>query len=305
MSPMTELALAQTPGTDRHGDMRMTNRWRAVRDGLLLAGVLLAAAQALAMLGGGFGSDALEYWNTHLDHLYAGYTVGALSYAYSPVFAQVIAPLQALPAPVFVAGWFTAQAVMLAWLVRPAPRGWAAVLVLFSLPDLLTGNIHIAMAFALVVGLRYPAILAFNVFTKLSPIGYVWFALRREWRHLAVGIGTVLVLAAASFALAPDLWRQFVGVLWANQSGGDMTLIALPGPLIRAPIAIVLAAWAARTGDQRLLPLATLLALPHIWVASAALFAAQARLTAPDAGRRYAAGALAAARSSTHSAPSS
>ena len=47
-----------------------------------------------------------------------------------------------------------------------------------------------SMAAAIALGFRYPAAWSFLLLTKVTPgIGLVWFAVRREWRPLAIALG--------------------------------------------------------------------------------------------------------------------
>jgi hypothetical protein len=50
--------------------------------------------------------------------------------------------------------------------------------------------------------------------TKVTPgVGLLWLALRREWGALAVALGATVAIAALSWAAAPALWKQWIGVL--------------------------------------------------------------------------------------------
>ena len=65
--------------------------------------------------------------------------------------------------------------------------------------------------FAIVLGMRWPAAWAFILLTKISPgVGLLWFAVRREWRNLAIALGVTSAIAAVSFVLAPNLWSDFL-----------------------------------------------------------------------------------------------
>ena len=52
------------------------------------------------------------------------------------------------------------------------------------------GNISLLLALAIVAGFSRPWTWAFVILTKITPgIGLLWFALRREWRSLAIALG--------------------------------------------------------------------------------------------------------------------
>ena len=126
---------------------------RPIRDGLIIVGLARAAYYYIVQ---GIhpwtfvGVDARAYWGINLAHPYVGSGLGDVStYLYSPAFAQVMAPMSALPFPVFDALWTVLLVATLAWLVRPWP--WA-VLILF-LPisyELFVGNVHFLIAAAIV-----------------------------------------------------------------------------------------------------------------------------------------------------------
>jgi hypothetical protein len=96
----------------------------------------------------------------------------------------------------------------------------AAALVLVFPPvtgNISTGNIHLMMAAAIVAGFRYPSAWAFVLLSKVtSGVGLLYFAVRREWRTLALAIATAAAIAAASFVVAPELWFQWFQLLRSN-----------------------------------------------------------------------------------------
>ncbi len=61
------------------------------------------------------------------------------------------------------------------------------------------GNVHMLLALAIVLGFRWPATWSFVLLTKVTPgIGLLWFAVRREWRSLAIALGATAVLVTLS-----------------------------------------------------------------------------------------------------------
>ena len=128
------------------------------------------------------------------------------------------------------------------------------------------GNIEILIAAAIVAGFRWPAAWSFVLLSKVTPgIGLVWFAVRREWRSLAIALGATALIVAVSFALAPRLWFDWVDVLTKNQ-GATVSLPVLPGPLwLRVAIAALLVAWGARTNRRWTVPVGASIAIPVGW----------------------------------------
>ena len=117
--------------------------------------------------------------------------VGEFStYLYSPAFAQFLSPLYVLPFEAFFVLWTAASVAVLYWLVRPWP--WALLILLLPWTyELFVGQVHLFIAAAIVLGFRWPALWAFNILTKVTPgVGLLWFLVRREWRPLAIALGT-------------------------------------------------------------------------------------------------------------------
>jgi hypothetical protein len=198
------------------------------------------------------------------------------TYLYSPAFAQFVSPTYSLSFDAFFVLWTIASIAVLYWLVRPWP--WA-LLILF-LPwtyELFVGQVHLFIATAIVLGFRYPAVWAFNVLTKVTPgVGLLWFAVRREWRPLAIALVTTAAIALISFALAPTAWFDWVTFLRGSTGSGELLY-----PRIAAAAAIVVAgAW---TGRRWTVPIAVWLALPVVWIESWVILLAIIRLREPVA----------------------
>jgi hypothetical protein len=117
-----------------------------------------------------------------------------------------------------------------------------------------------------VLGFRWPAVWSFVLLTKITPgIGLLWFAVRREWRSLAIAIGATGAVVAVSYVLMPDAWRTWPQVL-ANNVGKNGTWAAVPIPLaVRLPFAVALVVWGARTNRRWTVPVSAMLALPALW----------------------------------------
>ena len=236
---------------------------RAVRDALVVAG-LARAFWYYAVQGvhpwEWLGIDARAYWRVDLAHPYASSTLGGLSsYLYPPIFGQILAPLSALPFPVFFALWTALLVVVLAWLVRPWP--WA--LLILALPisyELLVGNIHLLIAAVVVLGFTSPGLWAFPLLTKITPgVGLVWFAVRREWRALAGAVAVTAVAMGLSVLVSPGAWSDWLTFITANRNGGEAVLL-------RLAVAVALVAFAGLTDRPWLVAVGVWIAFPAVYV---------------------------------------
>jgi hypothetical protein len=258
------------------GSARTSFRVRALRDGLALAGLLFAAYLffIVAPAARTVGFDAFAYWSVNLEHPY-GQVAGELgAFPYTPVAVRLFAPAALLSWPAF---WFAWMSVLLAtagWL------GWRGTLLVLAFPpvalELYHGNIHLLLAAAVALGLRYPAAWAFVLLTKVTPgIGLIWFAVRREWRNLGIALGVTAVLVAASLAVDARLWREWIadGILPVARESVGQPNIALP-LILRLPLAAALVAWGARTDRRWTIPAASALALPVLWFAGLSILVA-------------------------------
>ncbi len=253
---------------------------RPIRDGLILVGLARAAYYFFVQ---GIqpwtfpGVDARAYWQVDLAHPYVGSGVGDLStYLYAPAFAQVTAPLSALPFPVFNVLWTALLVVVFAWLVRPWP--WAALILLLPVSyELFVGNVHFLIAAAIVLGFRAPGVWAFPVLTKVTPgVGILWFLFRREWRPLAIAIGAIAGISLVSFAISPSAWVDWIAFLLASPGRSEWLVV-------RVVIAGVLVAFGAMTDRRWLIPVAVWLSLPVVWVNAWVILLAVIRLREPAA----------------------
>ena len=253
---------------------------RATRDGLILAGLLFAGYLLLVVApsSGTFGFDAFAYWSLNLADPYAR-TAGALgAFTYSPVIARLFAPFGALAFWQFLLLWDALMVATAAWLGLGSAR---SVLAVFAFPavalELYHGNVHLLIAAAIWLGFRYPAAWLFVLLTKVTPgVGLAWFAVRREWRSLAIALGVTAGLVVVSLAIDGRLWGSWLrDSLGATAEGAPLNQFAIPVPLwIRVPAALVFVAWGGLTDRRWTVPVAATLALPVLWPSGFAVLAA-------------------------------
>ena len=250
------------PATDR------ALRRRAIRDGLVMAGWLATVFTVVVVTWAGrsLGYDAFSYWSIDFSDLYArtlesNFTLGAFRYA--PPIAFLFGPLGALPWWLFLWLW---AALMLASVAFLGGR-WA--LVVLALPpvalELYHGNVHLLMAVAVALGFRHPWTWSFVLLTKITPgVGLLWFAVRREWRSLAIALGATLAIAAVSYVVAPNYWTEWIAATISNLD--EPQLYSIPPPAwIRIPIAALVVIWGARTDRPWTVAVAATIGLPIIW----------------------------------------
>jgi hypothetical protein len=272
-----------TSSSGGHGVWALLKRnSRAIRDALIIAGVLRAAwfffVQGIQPWTFA-GVDARAYWRIDLDHPYASSVLFQLSnYLYSPAFGHAVAPGSLLPFPAFFALWTGVSVVLLVWLARP----WPPIVLILILPivyEVCVGNVHFLLAAMVVVGFRYPVVWAFGLLTKITPgIGLIWFLVRREWQSLGLALAATGLVAGASFLIAPQAWFEWIQFLRANTGGGE-ALIAR----VIAGAAIV--AGAAVLDRRALVPVGVWIAVPVVYINAWVILLAVVRLAADDAAR--------------------
>ncbi|MEW5991546.1 MAG: glycosyltransferase 87 family protein [Chloroflexota bacterium] len=263
---------------------------RAIRDGLAVAGLLFAAYLfvIVAPQVRTVGFDAISYWSVDLEHPYARVAGEFGAFPYTPVAARAFAPANLLSWPSF---WFLWTAILLgtvAWL-----GGRRALLVLAFPPvavELYHGNVHLVLAAAVGLGLRYPAAWAVVLLTKVTPgIGLLWFAVRREWRSLGIALGVTAVVVAVSLAVDTRLWQEWIVEGLLPVAGADVSQPHIEIPLlVRLPAAAALVTWGAWTDRRWTIPVAVALALPVLWFSGLSIVAAIPaieRLTPADDAR--------------------
>ena len=271
-------------------------RDRLLRDGFVILSIVFVGLRLLSVDPWADSVDAYAYWTTRTGDFYAAADTGRIgAYLYSPAFAQLLAPLTWLPLPVFTAVWTAINCAALWWLLRR----WALPSLLFlPIPfEIISGNVHLLYAVAIVLGFRWSATWALMFITKITPfVGVLWFAVRREWRAFALAIGVTAVIVAVSFLLDRAAWEQWIAILrddFANGAGRGT--LDTPGWYLAVPLlprlvgAAAILVVAGLTDRRWLVPFAVVLALPVVWLNGLAVLAAvvplwQARSVAVAAG---------------------
>jgi hypothetical protein len=250
---------------------------------LVLALAAIVFGWAGLNLEGIYFRDALAYWRPDLSDLYGGRQVGVMStYLYSPAFAQAMWPLGLLPWEAFAALWSAVNLGVLVWMVGP----YLAAL-LFWIPgpvadEISTGNIHLLLGAAMVIGFRWPAAWAFPLLTKITPgIGLLWLAGARRWRPLLLALGITAAVSLVSFVAASAAWFEWLDTLRRSSEvsvTGDVAVI--PGPLwLRVAVAGAIAAVGGILGRRWVVPVAAAIALPVPWSSGMSLLVASLALT--------------------------
>jgi hypothetical protein len=193
------------------------------------------------------------------------------AYLYSPAFSQAIEPLRWLGWDGFRTTWRGLEVVALA--ATAGPLTGPLIFVHPVALEVNLGNIHILLTAAIVAGFRYPATWAFVLLTKVTPgVGLLWFAVRREWRSLAIALAATGVISAVSFAMAPDDWGEWLSSMAAQTTKQEDPLLITAPLWLRLPAAGALVAWGARTDRRWTVLIGAFLALPLAWYAGTAMF---------------------------------
>lgn len=255
-------------------------RDRLLRDGYIILAAVFVALRLFGIEPWADSVDAFAYWTTRSGDFYAMAETGQIgAYVYSPAFAQALAPLVALPLAVFTAVWTAINLAALWWLLRR----WALPSLLFlPIPfEIISGNVHLLYAVAIVAGFRYPATWALMLLTKVTPgVGILWFLVRREWRALAITLGTTAALVAVSALLDRAAWEQWIAILRSDLARTGQGALETPGwylavPLLpRLVVAAAITVVAGLTDRRWLVPFAVAIALPVLWLNGLAVLAA-------------------------------
>jgi hypothetical protein len=266
-------------------------RDRLLRDGFLVLAAVFVGLRLFQVDPWADSVDAFAYWTTRDGVLYGAETTGRIgAYVYSPAFAQLLTPFVWLGWPLFDALWTALNLAVYGWLV-----GRLALPLLLFLPfpfEIVSGNVHLLFAAMIVIGLRERGAWAwaFAAITKAAPlVGLTWFAVRREFRALAIALAATMAVVGGSWLLAPAAWQEWIALL-VRDAGQPLQTVGwyLPLPLLpRLAAAIVLIGWGAATSRPWTIPIGVVLAMPVVWLNSLAVLAALVPLT--ERGRRLAA----------------
>ena len=258
-----------------------------MRPWMVLAALVVLALKWWQIVSVGHEWDAGAYWWADpIDPYTRAEVATSRAYLYSPAFVQIISPLTALPWRTFHAIWTTINFAALIFLLGPIGAAIASFLPPVA-DELLIGNIHLLMASAIVVGFRFPAAWAFVLLTKVLPgVGLIWFAMRREWRELAVALAVTGAIVGVSLAIAPEAWVEWIQVLMSN-AGQDIRVNLLPLPVaVKVAIASAVVVIAALVRRRWLIPFAAFIALPVAWFPSLSILLAAFPLLAIDHAAR-------------------
>jgi len=206
------------------------------------------------------GLDAHAYWSTaHRANLYGPPPGSVDAYLYSPVFSTVIRPIAILPWHAFLGLWMAAETAAFVWLLKPLGVRWGVPAFFLCLIEVSVGNVYSFFAVVAVLGLRRPVAWALPLLTKMTPgLGPVWFAVRREWRSLAISLAVTVAIAAVSVGLTPHQWAQWLHFLATNAGENQWYLP------VRVIAAVALTVAGAVKGKPWVLAPAMLLANPVI-----------------------------------------
>ena len=243
----------------------------ALRDGLSIAGLIVVVWFFVFLDADARGFDAFACWDVSLDDLY-GRSMGQLTdlgaFRYSPPIGILMASFHVLPFEAFYWLWAVFLSASLVWV----SRSWSlALCALVAVPiSIYLGNIDIPVAAAIVLGMRYPAVWSIPILIRVTPgVGLLWFVVRREWRSLAVALGTTLLIAVPTMIVRPDLWAGFISMLIDN-AGQDPH--GFPIPLwLRALASVAITIWAGRTSRPWAVAIAMTLIQPSFSIRSAAV----------------------------------
>jgi hypothetical protein len=253
---------------------------RALRDGAIVAGLLFTAYLfvIVAPQQRTVGFDAFGYWSVNPAQPYQAPVGGLSAFNYSPPIARLFGLFANLDWYAFLWIWLALLVGTVIWLGGRGPR----VIWLLAFPpvalELYHGNVHLLIAAAIALGFRYPWAWAFILLTKVTPgIGLVWFAVRQEWRSLAIALGATAAIVAVSLVVDGSLWADWLDFLGRAGGGATVAQFEIGVPLwLRLPAALVLVAWGGLTDRRWTVPAAATLGLPILWPSGFAICAALA-----------------------------
>jgi hypothetical protein len=251
--------------TDRGALLGRLRRWKQpLLFGATIAGALVWLAY-VAVLGEGEATDVRGYF------LAIYRPPGAPdSFVYSPAFEQLTEPLRWLGWDAFRTAWRLFEVAALIAMAGP----FAAPL-LFVAPvagEVNNADINLLMPAAIIGSFRYPALWAFPILTKITPaVGLVWYAMRHEWRSLAIALGTTAAIVVVSFATVPLLWADWIRLLLTSDPDyADVVVIAAP-IWVRVVAGATIVAWGAATDRRWTVIVGVWVSLPATWLTTLAM----------------------------------
>ena len=198
---------------------------RALRDGAVVAGLLFAAYLFVIVTPsvGTMGFDAFAYWSVNPADPYGQAIGGLAAFNYTPPIARLFALFGNVNWPTF---WWLWMALLVGTIIWLGGRGHRVIWI-FAFPpvayELYHGNVHLLIAAAVVLGFRYPWTWAFVILTKATPvICLIWFAVRREWRQLAIAVGVTGGIVLVSLIVDSRLWTEWFGFLGRSESVAEV-----------------------------------------------------------------------------------
>ena len=241
----------------------------------IVSAALCMTVLALLTITGGDPVDAFSYWQTDPTNPYP-LDKTEFQFGYSPVIAQLWAPLFQLPLEAFVFLFRLVEVIGL--VVLTGPLAGAFIFTTPMASEVNAANINMFLGVVMVLGFRWPALWAIALLTKPSMgVGLVWFLLKGEWRKAAIPVAIAAGLSLVSFVYKPSLWFQWVE--WIQHGTAQVGEWPYPYPIqVRLPIALLIVAWAARTNRPWGVVLGSALALPRLYYISPALLVAMVPL---------------------------
>jgi hypothetical protein len=255
---------------------RLAPRWSAADRTAITVGYLVGTAGYLAIglaaqpdPGSGAWRDAWTYFGLGVGDPYANtYQHGGSGYP--PPLLQLASVVGGLGWWSFLALW--SAAALLALLLIAGP--FAAPLLLLSIValEVWMANVNLLVALAIMWSFRWPVLWSLVVLTKITPgVGILWFAVRREWRPMAIAVGATSVIVATSLAVDPAAWSRWLEAGRASAEASALSLVVLAVRLLGA-VAIVIVG--ARTDRPWMVAFACVLAMPFLWQAALAALVA-------------------------------
>lgn len=240
--------------------------WRSLARHLVLVLYGLAGGVALtvwasfsAMLG-----KPVDAWCYYRIAPGAPYWQTDFAFFYPPAAAQAMIPFQALSFEAFVA--LIRAAELAAALALAGPFLPLVILWPPFTTEINAANVNLLIVAVAVWGLRWPALWSFVLLTKVTPgVGLLWFAVRREWRNLAIALGLTGAIVVASFAYAPGLWFEWPAYMATITPSDGVPL------WVRVVVAAALVAWGARTDRRWTVVLAVTIATPRLYFMTPAM----------------------------------